>query len=96
MSRDWDPKRYHDTYQEQLRDVIKAKQKGKTLALEEEPEEESNVVDLMAALEASLDRRKGRKQSAGAKRPKKSTTRAKSTRTSKRTTRKRTAARRSA
>ena len=97
LERDWDPKRYHDTYQEQLRDVINAKQKGKTLEVEEEPEEESNVVDLMAALEASLDRRKGRKRSTGAKRTaKKTAKRTKSTRTSKRTTRTRTAARRSA
>jgi DNA end-binding protein Ku len=92
LERDWDPKRYHDTYQEQLRVVIKAKQRGKTITAEEEPEEEGKVVDLMAALEASLDRRKGRKQRAA----KKTAKRTKSTRTSTRAAKKRTAARRSA
>ena len=95
LERDWDPKRYHDTYQEQLRDVIKAKQKGKTLTVEEEPEEEGKVVDLMAALEASLDRRRGRKRT-GSKASTRTSKRTKSTRTSKRTARKRTATRRSA
>jgi DNA end-binding protein Ku len=102
LERDWDPKRYHDTYQEQLRDIIKAKEKGKTVELEEEPEEEAKVVDLMAALEASLDRRRGGARS-GRRRTasNRSTTRSKK-RTTKRATkraprtRKRTAARRSA
>lgn len=97
LERDWDPKRYHDTYQEQLRDVIKAKQKGKTVEIEEEPDETGNVVDLMAALEASLDRRKVRGSSK--RTTKQRTSRSTSKRTSpKRSARatKRTRARRSA
>ena len=96
LERDWDPKRYHDTYQEQLRDVIKAKQRGKTITVEEEPEDEGKVVDLMAALEASLDRRKGRKGTGRKRTAKRTAKRTKSTRTSKRTARTRTATRRSA
>jgi DNA end-binding protein Ku len=83
LERDWDPKRYHDTYQEQLRDIIKAKQKGKTIEIEEEPEETGKVVDLMAALEASLDRR----QRGGS--AKRTASRRASRSTSKRTSRKR-------
>jgi DNA end-binding protein Ku len=58
LSRDWDPRRYHDDYEEQLRDVIKAKSKGKTI----EPAEQkkpAEVVDLMEALRASLEKPRG-------------------------------------
>jgi DNA end-binding protein Ku len=99
LERDWDPKRYHDTYQEQLRDIIKAKEKGKTIEVEEEPEEDGKVVDLMAALEASLERRRGSRRSSPGRRRKQSSRTRK--RTAKRATtrasaKKRTATRRSA
>ena len=55
MSRDWDPKRYEDTYRVQVLDFLKKKAAGEEIVVEEEPEEQSKVVDLMAALEASLD-----------------------------------------
>ncbi len=54
MSREWDPKRYEDTYRVQVLDFLKKKAAGKEIVVEEEPEEQSNVTDLMAALEASL------------------------------------------
>jgi DNA end-binding protein Ku len=55
MSRDWDPKRYEDTYRVQVLDYLKKKAAGEEIVVEEEPEEQAKVVDLMAALEASLD-----------------------------------------
>lgn len=55
MSRDWDPKRYEDTYRVQVLDFLKKKAAGEEIVVEEEPEEQSKVVDLMAALEASLE-----------------------------------------
>jgi DNA end-binding protein Ku len=55
MSREWDPKRYEDTYRVQVLDFLKKKAAGEEIVVEEEPEEQSNVVDLMAALEASLE-----------------------------------------
>jgi DNA end-binding protein Ku len=55
LSSDWDPKRYHDTYTEELKSIIEAKSKGKEIVAEEEAEPEAKVTDLMAALEASLD-----------------------------------------
>jgi len=55
MSREWDPKRYEDTYRVQVLDFLKKKAAGEEIVVEEEPEEQSNVTDLMAALEASLN-----------------------------------------
>jgi DNA end-binding protein Ku len=59
MTSDWKPSKYHDTYQEQLQKLIRQKAKGKTVEVEEEPEESAKVVDLMEALRASLDSGKG-------------------------------------
>lgn len=49
----FDPSQFVDRYEEALKDLIKAKQKGHKVAKVEEPED-TNVVDLMAALRASL------------------------------------------
>ena len=54
LTTDWDPKRYHDTYTEELKDLIEAKAKGKKITVEESAPTEGKVVDLMEALEASL------------------------------------------
>jgi DNA end-binding protein Ku len=68
LEREWDPRRYHDDYEEQLRAVIEAKAKGKPV---EQPEEEARpqVRDLMEALQASLDR--GTRSTGRARRTKK-------------------------
>jgi DNA end-binding protein Ku len=59
LASEWDPKRYHDTYTEQMKDLIDAKAKGKDVTIEAEEEEAgAEVVDLMAALEASIRERK--------------------------------------
>ena len=55
LSAKWDPKRYHDTYTEEMKDLIDAKAKGKKVTVEAEHETEGKVVDLMAALEASME-----------------------------------------
>jgi DNA end-binding protein Ku len=54
LATDWDPKRYHDTYTEELKGLIEAKAKGKKIVVEEEAPAEASVIDLMQALEASL------------------------------------------
>ena len=54
LATDWDPERYHDTYTEELRDLIDRKAKGEDIVVEAEAPAEAAVVDLMAALEASL------------------------------------------
>jgi DNA end-binding protein Ku len=55
LTREWDPKRYEDTYRIEVLDYLKKKAAGEEIVVEEEPEEEADVTDLMAALEASLE-----------------------------------------
>src|SRR4029453_9300879 len=61
LASDWEPERYHDTYTEELRTLIKRRSKGaKAEEPEEAPEQETaEVVDLMEALEASVKRTRG-------------------------------------
>jgi len=59
---DFEPAKFHDRYENALRDLIRRKQKGEKLVTAE-PVEEDNVIDLMAALKKSLQQK-----SAGAKR----------------------------
>jgi DNA end-binding protein Ku len=62
LSADWNPKAYHDTYTEELRSRIAAKEAGEDVTEPEEPQETSaRVVDLMEALEASVSRAKSRR-----------------------------------
>jgi DNA end-binding protein Ku len=53
LSEDFNPKQYHDTFQENLKALIAAKQEGKTLA-EEPPAKRAPVIDMMEALKRSL------------------------------------------
>jgi DNA end-binding protein Ku len=62
----WDPKKYTDTYREKLLDVIKRKAKGEEIVTEPR-EERADVVDLMAALEASIEATKSRRKTGRAK-----------------------------
>lgn len=57
----WNPKKYHDTYRERLLDIIKRKAKGEEIVTEPR-EERAEVVDLMAALEASIEANKSRRK----------------------------------
>jgi DNA end-binding protein Ku len=56
----WDPKQYHDTYTEELRTRIRHKDSGKEI-VESSDKQEGRVLDLMAALEASVDAAKKRR-----------------------------------
>jgi DNA end-binding protein Ku len=52
----FDPSRYHDTYREEVLDLIERKAAGEEIAVQPVAEEEEEPVpDLMAALKASLD-----------------------------------------
>jgi DNA end-binding protein Ku len=59
LAGDWKPEQYHDTYAEELRRRIKAKDQGKEIVEEAAPEPTADVVDLMEALEASVQKAKG-------------------------------------
>lgn len=50
---DWDPSRYQNTYRERIEELIEAKREGKAVVAKSE-KPKTNVVDLMAALEASV------------------------------------------
>jgi DNA end-binding protein Ku len=63
LTSDWDPRRYHDTFTEELRDRIEAKRTGKEVAIEGEEGPEPKVVDLMQALEESVKGAKGTRRS---------------------------------
>ena len=54
LSADFDPGRYHDEHREKVLELIEAKAEGQEIVAPEEPEAPAAVVDLMAALEASL------------------------------------------
>lgn len=59
LASDWDPKRYHDTYTDELRDLVERKAKGEDVVIEEAASTgDAEVLDLMAALEASVRRAK--------------------------------------
>jgi DNA end-binding protein Ku len=53
LSEDFEPQKYHDTFQEKLKALIAAKQKGKTL-VEEPKVAHAPVIDMMEALKRSV------------------------------------------
>ena len=66
LSTGWTPESYHDTYTEELRGLITKRSKrggAEPPEAEAEPEQQAEVVDLMAALEASVKGARGRKGS---------------------------------
>ncbi|MFE9423917.1 Ku protein [Kitasatospora sp. NPDC006697] len=54
LSTDWDPEAYRDDYTAQVRELVEAKVAGKEVVTAEPAPESTNVVDLMAVLERSL------------------------------------------
>jgi DNA end-binding protein Ku len=62
LTADFDPEKYHDEYREELLALIERKAAGEEIVAAPETEEPAKVLDLMAALEASLERA-GAKQS---------------------------------
>ncbi|MHB1499030.1 MAG: non-homologous end joining protein Ku [Acidimicrobiales bacterium] len=56
FSAEWDPAKYKDDYRERLLAMIEAKAEGQEVVVPEERERPAPVVDLVAALEASLAR----------------------------------------
>jgi DNA end-binding protein Ku len=61
LAGEWDPERYHDTYTEELRELIKRKEAGEEMTIEAPPPSSAKVIDLMAALEASVAAAKGKR-----------------------------------
>lgn len=55
MTSEWDPTRYHDTYRQQVEDLIDRKRRGETVVTETVRTQPAPVADLMAALQASVE-----------------------------------------
>jgi DNA end-binding protein Ku len=67
MTSEFDPSRYKDEYREALEEVIQAKVEGKETVEVEAPEETGKLIDLMAALEASVSAAKEAREASGSK-----------------------------
>jgi DNA end-binding protein Ku len=65
----WEPSRYQNTYRSRIEELIEKKREGNAVVFGDEERPKSNVVDLMSALQASIERSgaKGRPQKAAAK-----------------------------
>ncbi|MGG5253955.1 Ku protein [Neobacillus sp. SM06] len=64
LTTDFQPDKYQDDYRTALLELIEAKRSGKETVVPTVKETASNVTDLMAALQASIDRTKPKKQAA--------------------------------
>jgi DNA end-binding protein Ku len=60
----FEPEKYRDEYREQVLDLIQIKAAGEEFTVPDAPIEKPNVVDLMAALEASVARAKSERSAA--------------------------------
>src|ERR1700740_1582080 len=61
---EWDPEKYKDSFQENLKKLIETKLEGGEVAAVEKPKKLAPVVDLMAALKQSLAQMEGKKKPA--------------------------------
>jgi DNA end-binding protein Ku len=68
LAAEWDPEKFHDTFQDNLKNLIQTKLEGGKIAEVEKPKKLAPVVDLMAALKQSLAEMEGRKKPAAATR----------------------------
>lgn len=73
MTADWQPDKYRDEYRERVLEMIERKAEGEEIVTVPEDEREAgDVVDLMAALEASLEKKKTTKTAKKTKKSRKS------------------------
>lgn len=61
LSADWEPEKYHDTFQDNVKKLIAARLEGNEVAAVEKPKKLAPVVDLMAALKESLAKTEGKR-----------------------------------
>jgi DNA end-binding protein Ku len=64
LADEFNPEKYHDTFQENVKKLIEAKLSGGKVAEIEKPKKLAPVVDLMAALKQSLAQMEGKKKPA--------------------------------
>src|SRR5450755_3129725 len=64
LADEWDPEKYKDNFQENLKKLIETKLEGGEVTAVEKPKKLAPVVDLMAALKQSLAQMEGKKKPA--------------------------------
>src|SRR2546421_6759293 len=64
LATEWDPSKFHDDFQDNLKNLIQTKLEGGKIAEVEKPKKLAPVVDLMAALKQSLAEMEGKKKPA--------------------------------
>src|ERR1700732_3283544 len=64
LAAEWDPEKYHDSFQDNLKNLIQTKLEGGTITEVEKPKKLAPVVDLMSALKQSLAQMEGKKKPA--------------------------------
>jgi DNA end-binding protein Ku len=64
LATDWDPEKYHDDFQENLKKLIETKLEGGKVVEIDKPKKLAPVVDLMEALKQSLAEMEGKKKPA--------------------------------
>ncbi len=64
LSSEFDPEQFHDSYREAVEELVQSKLEGTVLPAEVEQPEEAEVVDLVAALRASVEAAKKRREGA--------------------------------
>ena len=64
LADEWNPEKYTDSFQENLKKLIQAKLEGGEVAAVVKPKKLAPVVDLMAALKQSLAQMEGKKKPA--------------------------------
>lgn len=68
LAAEWEPEKFHDTFQDNLKNLIQTKLEGGKIAEVEKPKKLAPVVDLMSALKQSLAQMEGKKKPAAATR----------------------------
>jgi DNA end-binding protein Ku len=66
LATEWDPEKYHDSFQDNLKNLIQTKLEGGKIAEVEKPKKLAPVIDLMSALKQSLAEMEGKKKPAAA------------------------------
>lgn len=64
LAAEWEPEKFHDEFQENLKNLIQTKLEGGKIAEVEKPKKLAPVVDLMSALKQSLAEMEGKKKPA--------------------------------
>lgn len=68
LAAEWEPEKYHDTFQDNVKNLIQTKLEGGKIQEVEKPKKLAPVVDLMAALKQSLAEMEGKKKPAATER----------------------------